>query len=475
MSASPHGDSIESSGRPEGSVGRDTQIADNLLLFDGENSNVSRERNVKQTGKRGNDSLLEQSSEEDGRTRAKETEDSLIFHLGVKRQAYARRNRSKSSRDNHSNKAPSVPNNRNGNRSIREARADDHMISAPKPASPNANVISNASPSNNKLDMEVDGMEVYHANADKMKRDVQVGEAEGDTSEALRDVDQPFNDSSSPAEQVAKDDTSAHPHSISLQLINNTKIISGADDSGIPDKGVSVVFCTDQNRNNYETSSIAEELKPFDMETNTFYAEKENRAAESANSENCGMVKNVEGASNEGSSEISIIQRTSDNGATENGQHSNVEIPFIAADEPKAFPTNNLTINIKDEAQLVDNRTDVPSEVIPLLGSGSLQANGEMFSKLEGKSTNSLGDNSQRTDMGVVTASSMVVSTSEPSATALTKRGSLTTSSVQNSAANQLKLAQKAQEDAILKEARIIEVRLTDFTDCIPHLKYWFG
>lgn len=93
LTASPHGDSVESSGRPEVPTVSEPNTADNLLLFAGENEILERERTSVHPVKRKNIVPSEQSSRMDGSQNAKESEDSAIFR------PYARRNRSKIKRD----------------------------------------------------------------------------------------------------------------------------------------------------------------------------------------------------------------------------------------------------------------------------------------------------------------------------------------------------------------------------------------
>ena len=91
LTASPHGDSVESSGRPGGPTVCEPNSADNLLLFDGENEIFN--KNSLHPSRRNNIVPSEQSSQVDGSQNAKESEDSAIFR------PYARRNRSRSNRD----------------------------------------------------------------------------------------------------------------------------------------------------------------------------------------------------------------------------------------------------------------------------------------------------------------------------------------------------------------------------------------
>ncbi|KAJ8436097.1 hypothetical protein Cgig2_011919 [Carnegiea gigantea] len=94
LTASPHGDSVESSGRLGVTIACEPNSADN---FDGENELLESVRKSAHTG-RGSITRSQHSSQLDGSLNAKESEDSPIFHP-KKGQAYRRRNRSRISRD----------------------------------------------------------------------------------------------------------------------------------------------------------------------------------------------------------------------------------------------------------------------------------------------------------------------------------------------------------------------------------------
>ncbi|XBJ21314.1 hypothetical protein VPH35_011989 [Triticum aestivum] len=97
FAASPRGDSVESSGKPGSSLCRETNTADNLMLFGGNNNGVVKEKVVKRGSRRANVAQPRQSSE--GHNNVKRADDSGLSRLGVKSQAYVRRNRSKQCRE----------------------------------------------------------------------------------------------------------------------------------------------------------------------------------------------------------------------------------------------------------------------------------------------------------------------------------------------------------------------------------------
>ncbi|XP_038704899.1 chromatin modification-related protein EAF1 B-like isoform X2 [Tripterygium wilfordii] len=93
LTASPLGDSVESSGRPGVDTVYEPNSADNLLLFNGENEPLEVKRKPKHPCGRNNVAPSEHSSRTGGTKNAKEAEDSAIFR------PYARRNRSRPNRD----------------------------------------------------------------------------------------------------------------------------------------------------------------------------------------------------------------------------------------------------------------------------------------------------------------------------------------------------------------------------------------
>ncbi|CAL1412008.1 unnamed protein product [Linum trigynum] len=90
LTASPHGDSVESSGQPGPTTVCEPNSADN---FDGQNDLLGGDRNRRHLIKRNGVALSEQSLPIEGAQNAKESEDSAIVR------PYARRNRSRPNRD----------------------------------------------------------------------------------------------------------------------------------------------------------------------------------------------------------------------------------------------------------------------------------------------------------------------------------------------------------------------------------------
>ncbi|XXG62007.1 hypothetical protein AAC387_Pa05g0466 [Persea americana] len=169
LTPSPHGDSVDSSVRP---LVREPTTADNLLLFDGGKDMLHGDGNATYPSRRGHIASSEEFSRPGRSHKGKESEDSAMFRIGVRSQAYARRNRSRSSRDSaracstnlvpssHINRSSILPsschNSRNVKGSLCETHLDQgHTISSICNSKTAANVVSKTTVSNNKMDMEL--------------------------------------------------------------------------------------------------------------------------------------------------------------------------------------------------------------------------------------------------------------------------------------------------------------------------------
>ncbi|XP_057437066.1 chromatin modification-related protein EAF1 B-like isoform X4 [Lotus japonicus] len=154
LTASPHGDSVDSSVRPGAPSISEPNTADNLLLFDGENELAQGEKRSMHSKKRYNIAPSEQSSQIGGSQNAKETEDSAIVR------PYARRNRS---RPNH---GP-----RGGSRDVKGLLSDtnkhkDYHVpsgSKPKPSSLNGEIHIKDPTSNSPLNNELVGVRAHQS------------------------------------------------------------------------------------------------------------------------------------------------------------------------------------------------------------------------------------------------------------------------------------------------------------------------
>ncbi|KAE8708113.1 Helicase/SANT-associated, putative isoform 2 [Hibiscus syriacus] len=189
--ASPHGDSVESSGRPGVPVICEPNSADNLLLFDGENELPEGERKSMDPRKRNTVVPSEQSSQMDGTQNVKESGDSTIFR------PYARRYRSKIKRDGARSGSTDIIQGRVGHGSSlptcgasKDAKAltsepnkqkDNNVssVNTTKSATSDVDLASKVITSDNQLNMEFDGEKA----AEEMS-----GQSKGDLRESKVDI-----------------------------------------------------------------------------------------------------------------------------------------------------------------------------------------------------------------------------------------------------------------------------------------------
>ncbi|EEC79795.1 hypothetical protein OsI_21223 [Oryza sativa Indica Group] len=166
FAASPRGDSVESNGRPGSSPCRETNTADNLMLFRGDKNDVVEEKIVKRGTKRTNAAQSKQPLPTDGHNNAKQAEDSVLSRLGVKSQAYVRRNRSKPCREITSVKSPTVPAKssepKDAKGEMQEKQADGHgarSVSGLKQAGQKRENATKSTASDEHVAMELDGIQ----------------------------------------------------------------------------------------------------------------------------------------------------------------------------------------------------------------------------------------------------------------------------------------------------------------------------
>lgn len=177
LAASPHGDSVDSSGKLGIPAVSEPNTADNLLFFDRGNDLPEAEKNPIHPSRRNNITRSEQSSQIDGAQTTKESEDSAIVR------PYARRNRSRSNREGARSNTIDVAQNRGGQGSTLPVRGGSRdakvqisdnnnnlklqnppSASNLKSASSNGDLTPGAVASDNQLDRELDGSRMTETN-----------------------------------------------------------------------------------------------------------------------------------------------------------------------------------------------------------------------------------------------------------------------------------------------------------------------
>ncbi|PKU63483.1 E1A-binding protein p400 [Dendrobium catenatum] len=460
LAASPHGDSVESSGRPAGSTGREPNIADNLLLFAGENSSPGREKNARRTGRRSNAAPAEQSSKIDSCRNTKESNDLVIFRLGPSGQAYARRNRYRSGRDSHGNKSPLLFSSHTDSRDLKESHeevhAEEHTVSSiinSKPTSPNAKRVQKSFASTDQLDIEIDGGLAHHTLSDTEKTELQV--VKMNACENLQDFD--YNATS--VEQTAKSSAMQTSGFIGKEstasvgflsapscAINNIKGSSHDDkDKSCRSADVDVMNVPQDNITGKEnfSSTATEVLARSNADINPLFV---NTANLHGNADSNDLLALRIGSSlGFNSKDYAAGQVTSGiSSAVQSSQIAGSAACITSNGEARTSQIKiDKSVKVKDEVLLCDRRDE--------------QAVDKLL--LNNKSEISQHDSTHVIKAGAVKVTSIGYS-HEPSSEILSKKACSTAPEPQNSEANQLKLAKKAHEDAILKEARIIETRL---------------
>ncbi|CAK9168478.1 unnamed protein product [Ilex paraguariensis] len=224
LTASPYGDSVESSGRPVATLGCEPNCADNLMLFDGENEFLEGDRKYVHSS-RSKIIPSEHYTQLDGSQNAKEVVDSAAF--GLPKKAYRRRIRSRPNRDGarsgsteavpsrggHSSSLPS----RNCLRDTKESVSDtdfqkDQNVSMNldmKPTGSKGTIVLKTVPADNQLVTELDGMRPVESGA-LTKDMLPVAASDADASKNLWDEQCLQSD----AQETPKEMPSAGPKSV---------------------------------------------------------------------------------------------------------------------------------------------------------------------------------------------------------------------------------------------------------------------
>ncbi|XP_018491661.1 chromatin modification-related protein EAF1 B isoform X2 [Raphanus sativus] len=182
LASSPHGDSVESSGRPAVPTVSEPNTADNLLLFDSRNKSVEGENNLRYPNRQNRTSESERSYKANTNQNIKETEDSAIFR------PYARRNRTKINRDPARSSSTDLVQNpgglamsisvRRGSEAANQKDRQTTSVSCPAFANSSRTVVSENGAPSNTLNTKVDGGPVVRESAAGSKTSLLKDEAD---------------------------------------------------------------------------------------------------------------------------------------------------------------------------------------------------------------------------------------------------------------------------------------------------------
>ncbi|KAL5977580.1 hypothetical protein ACLOJK_041478 [Asimina triloba] len=470
LTASPHGDSVDSSGRPGVPAGREPNIADNLLLFDGENDTHDGEKKSVQPTRRGKIASSEQSSQQDGSHNAKESEDSAIFRLGMKNQAYARRNRTRSSRDasstdlhpsGHGNGSSVFPSRhvaKDAKGPLREARMDkDRTVSSicnSKTTSPNGNPISKILASENQMDMELDAAQTHDTMTDLSR--VRVSEDGADTAK----IEQTQNSQASLVREgegkvsagtgcVSK----AKTESLSNVVPLNGFKIANRDSSALENEG--------QNKRTHNVDTVAADICKKGLDSESSCTQIRHSLEDNVDSNLPDVPRKINSSPNGCSKEqLPAVEETTLVKESDQVKENEAKVHEADAIVDDAKPTNS-DIHVKAQDEMSHGISDLHSELKSTTNDEAMEPTAHIALKLDGNPSNSVADksNPKMTDscsqVGLPGSSN-----AEPSEPTVPSKDSAVASELQNCPENSSKLVDGMHEDAILEEARIIEARL---------------
>ncbi|GAU18248.1 hypothetical protein TSUD_175900 [Trifolium subterraneum] len=470
LTASPHGDSVDSSARPGAPSISEPNTADNLLLFDVENELPEGEKRSLHSNRRTNIAPSEQSSQIGVSQNAKETEDSAIFR------PYARRNRS---RPNHGPRGGS----RDGKGLLSDTnKQKDHnvpSVSKPKPVSLNGEIFVKDRTTNDPLDNEIMGLQTHQSNsvstsvaADKLditlnrnfKEDQRIVPSQDDT------VHNPlvlaFGKASAGGERNpgASGELELSPRVAAAQPVDKScpGQTNGFGNIKVDRKGTPT---EDQN------SSVAVGLKSFDPESccaQTSLARDVNN-----DTDMCTNTKNADanGTALEQTLFEKKLSSTASEAVKERSKTNIGESGTTAKNEHAAGYLNHSASIIKNEEDFHMNSSSMQNK---LKDSSSIRGHhndestvlkadkGESVVMVD-RSNSSKDDNCERLQV------SKDESISKNPQSTLADKVSTAASDCQPCSPHHLKLADKAHEDSILEEARIIEVKRKRIMELSAH------
>uniref|UniRef100_A0A0D9WKI8 HSA domain-containing protein n=1 Tax=Leersia perrieri TaxID=77586 RepID=A0A0D9WKI8_9ORYZ len=462
--ASPHGDSVESNGKPGSSSCRETNTADNLMLFHGDKNDVADDKIVKRGTKRTNAAQSKQPLPTGDHNNAKQAEDSVLSRLGAKSQAYVRRNRSKPSREIASVKSPVVsaknsePKDTKG--VIQEKQADGHgacSVSGLKQAGQkHENTKSTAA--DEQVAMELDGIQSIRGShclvnnkatpGDGSSRAIEVlpntnGNQQhrgcGEVVAAGESVETP--DSTSKVILKTSNSSSVSTHHASETCSHDEKV-----DDGQMDKGMTSIHVGELDNSDIGPVCAVESGTLF---TNTVDPHRKetidmpnNHADDKINRVDLKIVGEPQ--------EDMDTSRLCNKGIKESGQLEDISwCTSVKENSNYVQPEVSTTVHVKDESEACDSV--VISQMDIVRPSPGHSMNNEKSPGSEGR------------ESGIGNSSSVhpiIVDPVLPKNPLPEKSGSNTESEIKRSGENLDKLAQKEHEDSILKKARLIEVNL---------------
>ncbi|TYI16041.1 hypothetical protein ES332_A08G228000v1 [Gossypium tomentosum] len=482
QSASAHGDSVESSGRPGVPAACEPNSADNLLLFDGENELPEGERKSMHSRKRNTVVPSEQSSHMEGTQNVKESEDSTIFR------PYARRYRSKIKRDGGRSSSTDIVHGRGGHGSSLLARGASKDVKAStsepnnqkeknissvtttKSATSNGDLASKVITSDDKLNMELDGGKPVeettgHSKGDQFERKVDVIASKTMIDDLPKEptiieahkspVSLAFEEPNLVVgkEQVVSASLERLPGTGATKPENETSShqLNGVADAKIDRKNIS---------NEQQNSSVPIGTKGLDMESSS----TKNSLSLDVNNDNeaCINPKNVD-------SNVNPLEYTSEkeeSPALAVGESAKEKNEIKVLDNAAVICDANTSLNqnhsLNDSTVKVEEvRSELQIEVSCPYNNEVIQSS-DAVSEADRKVSTVQGDNSNSNidktcaSRPQGTMDNFMCEIPEMTFSRITCTDNADT---QTSLENHVEMVDKAREDSILEEARIIEAK----------------
>ncbi|KHF97607.1 Helicase SRCAP [Gossypium arboreum] len=481
QSASAHGDSVESSGRPGVPAACEPNSADNLLLFDGENELPEGERKSMHSRKRNTVVPSEQSSHMEGTQNVKESEDSTIFR------PYARRYRSKIKRDGGRSSSTDIVHGRGGHGSSLLARGASKDVKAStsepnnqkeknissvtttKSATSNGDLASKVITSDDKLNMELDGGKpveetTSHSKGDQFERKADVIASKTMIDDLPKEptiieahkspVSLAFEEPNLVVgkEQVVSASLERLPGTGATKPENETSShqLNGVADAKIDRKNIS---------NEEQNSCVAIGTKGLDMESSS----TKNSLSLDVNNDNeaCINPKNVD-------SNVNPLEYTSEKeespalavgeSAKEKNEIKVLDNAAVICDANTSLnqnhSLNDSTVKVEEVRSELQIEVSCPSNNEVIQSSDAVSEADRKVSTVQGDNSNSNIDKTCASrPQG--TMDNFMCEIPEMTFSGITCTDNADT---QTSLENHVEMVDKAREDSILEEARIIEV-----------------
>ncbi|KAL0460468.1 UNVERIFIED_CONTAM: Chromatin modification-related protein EAF1 B [Sesamum latifolium] len=482
ITASPHGDSVESSGRLGANLS-EPNSADNLMLFDAEHECSEGDRNSLHPG-RSTIVPTEKLSQMDGSQRTREHGDSPAF--GLPRKAYKRRNRSRPNRDGtrssstdvnstRASHGSSIP-SRQGSREVKGfiSDAENQNISSnckTKPTSPVDGGVHKSGLPDSQQDLELDGGKAVESSKNMVEGVPKVAVSDAIASETPLD-DQHNQYSNSGAVKTSVQMGSNGPESIQAMEEMNSAVIE----------------CQPS------TTAIKFENQSSSCHMNGFSSKREDGMKSDAHINS--VSRGIKGLDSESSCTQTSLSIGGNNDTDMFNKMGDADSNGKIKDQT-SIPDGTLVgqgdefVKEKNETEAVGSSTHVnaentcqsqqengcklqPEEVLTQSASASIieakdhvvaeerEACGHTGSESGKKPSDTLGDNPGRhneNSCNVRLQDSINISISDlPKDGMLTRLPSVSLEA-QTSCGSDSKLARKIDEDSILKEAQIIEAK----------------